>query len=163
MPVRQCQINTNPGFKWSQEGKCYEYDPKDAGSKEEAKKRAIAQGVAIGDLEALGAQIQVVKGTYKFAVEKIGFDFDGTLSTRRGQDLWRQLGGDYVITARSLFRLNEVWAITDKLNIPRDRVIAAGSNQMKIQKVKDLHITVFFDNNTDVIKMLPGVGKVFNP
>lgn len=163
MPVRQCQINRNPGFKWGQEGKCYEYDPTDAGSKEEAKKSAISQGVAIGDLEALGAQIQVVKGTYKFAVEKIGMDFDGTLSTRRGQDLWRQLGGDYVITARSLFRLNEVWAITDKLDIPRDRVIAAGSNQMKIQKVKDLGITVFYDNNTDVIKMLPGVGKVFNP
>jgi hypothetical protein len=90
-------------------------------------------------------------------------DFDGTLSTKRGQQLWRQLGGDYVITARSLFRLNEVWVVTDKLNIPRENIIAAGSNQRKIQKVKDLGITTFYDDNSDVIKLLPGIGKLFNP
>lgn len=163
MPIRQCQINNEPGFKWGQSGKCYAYTPGDEESKNEAKKKAIGQGVAIGDLEALGAQIDVVRGTYKFAVEKIGMDFDGTLATKRGQQLWRQLGGDYVITARSLFRLNEVWVVTDKLNIPRENIIAAGSNQRKIQKVKDLGITTFYDDNSDVIKMLPGVGKLFNP
>lgn len=163
MPVRQCQINNKPGFKWGQQGKCYEYDPTDENSKNDAKKSAISQGVASGDLEALGAQIEVVKGTYKFAVEKIGMDFDGVLSTRAGQNLWRQLGGDYVITARSMFRMNEVWTITDRLGIPRDRVIDTGSNARKIVKVKDLGITKFFDNNSDVVKMLPGVGKLFNP
>lgn len=163
MPIRQCQINKNPGYKWGQQGKCYEYEPGNEESIKEAKKKAISQGVASGDLEALGAQIDVVRGNYKFAVEKIGMDFDGTLSTRRGQDLWRRLGGDYVITARSPFRMNEVWTITDRLGIPRDRVISAGSNSYKIQKVKDLGLTAFYDNNSDVIKMLPGVGKLFNP
>jgi hypothetical protein len=163
MPVRSCQINNQPGFKWGTEGKCYEYTPGDEESKNDAKKKAITQGVAIGDLEALGAQIQVVKGTYKFAVEKIGFDFDGVLSTRSGQQLWNRVGGDYVITARSMFRMNEVWVVTDRLGIPRDRVIDTGSNQRKIQKVKDLGITTFYDNNSDVIKFLPGIGKLFNP
>jgi len=163
MPIRQCQINNNPGFKWGQQGKCYDYTPGDEQSIAEAKKKAISQGVAIGDLEALGAQIDVVRGNYKFAVEKIGFDFDGCLSTRRGQQLWRQVGGDYVITARTMFRMDEVYALTDKLQIPRDRVIDTGSNSRKIQKVKDLGITTYYDNNSDVIKMLPGVGKLFNP
>jgi hypothetical protein len=56
-----------------------------------------------------------------------------------------------------------VWVVTDKLNIPRENIIAAGSNQRKIQKVKDLGITTFYDDNSDVIKLLPGIGKLFNP
>jgi len=65
---------------------------------------------AIG--EALAAQVGVIRGTYKFekmAAEVIGFDFDGTLNTRAGQQLWKNIGGDWVITARSLFNLDEVW------------------------------------------------------
>lgn len=161
MPVRVCQINNQPGFKWGTEGKCYEYTPGDEESKNDAKKKAISQGVAIGDLEALGAQIQVVKGTYKFAVEKIGMDFDGTLSTRSGQQLWNRVGGDYVITARSGNHMAEVYVVTDRLNISRDKVISTGSNTNKVQKVKDLGITTFYDDNETVIKMLPGIGKLF--
>ena len=38
MPIRQCQINNNPGYKWGQECKCYEYTPGDEESIKEAKK-----------------------------------------------------------------------------------------------------------------------------
>lgn len=166
MPIRQCQIDSEPGYKWGQQGKCYAYSPGDEESKAEAKKKAIAQGVAIGDLEALAAQIGVVRGTYAFekmAAEVIGFDFDGTLSTRAGQQLWKSLGGDWVITARSLFNLSEVYVVTDRLGIPRDRVIWTGSNNAKVNEVRRRGITAFYDDNSDVIKMLPGIGKLFRP
>ena len=166
MPLRNCIIGGNPGYAWGKQGKCYEYDPEDEESKINAKRKAIAQAVAIGDLEALAANINIVRGTYKFeemVAEVIGMDFDGTLSTRAGQNLWRQLGGDWVITARSPLRLNEVWQITDRLGIPRDRVIGAGSNTRKAWEVKSRGITTFYDDNSDVIRMLPGIGKLFRP
>jgi len=166
MPIRSCQIDNNPGYKWGQQGKCYAYDPSSEESKTEAKKKAIAQAVAIGDLEALAANINIVRGTYKFenmAAEVIGMDFDGTLSTRAGQQLWKRLGGDFVITARSLFNLDEVYSVTDRLGIPRDRVIWTGSNSAKVAEVKRRGITEFYDNNSDVVRQLPGIGKLFRP
>lgn len=162
MPLRQCQINNKPGYAWGRQGKCYEYDPTDDQSKIDAKKKAIAQGVAIGDMEALGAQIGVVRGTYKFAIEKISFDFDGTLSTRKGQELWKSVGGDYVITARSRGSLDEVYAVTDRLGIPRSKVFATGGNHNKVIKVKELGVTIHYDNNQDVVNNLPGIGKLFH-
>ena len=39
MPLKQCQINGTDGFKWGDEGKCY--------TGPDAKKKAIAQGIAI--------------------------------------------------------------------------------------------------------------------
>lgn len=108
-------------------------------------------------------KISILRGTYKFAGEKIGMDFDGCLSTERGQSLWKRVGGDYVVTDRQASHLFEVFRITDRLNIPRSKVIATNSNQNKVIKVRDLGITTFYDNNSDVIKMLPGIGKLFRP
>ena len=162
MPVKSCQIDNKPGYKWGDQGKCYEYNPNDDASKADAKKKAIGQGVAIGDLEAIGAQIQAMKGEYKFATEKISFDFDGTLSTRKGQALWIRVGGDYVITARNNSDALEVYKITDRLNIPRPNVIFSGSNSNKILDIMQRHITTHYDNNPDVIRKLPnGIGKLF--
>lgn len=49
MPVKECQENGKPGFKWGDEGKCYVYTPKDEKERNQAKKKAILQGIAIGD------------------------------------------------------------------------------------------------------------------
>jgi len=162
MPVHSCQINNNPGYKWGKEGKCYDYNPNDEESKNIAKKKAVAQGVAIGDLEAIGAQIQSMKGEYKFVAEKISFDFDGTLSTRKGQALFIRVGGEYVITARNNSDAVGVYKVTDKLNIPRTKVIFTGSNENKILTILQKHITTHYDNNADVIRKLPNnIGKLF--
>lgn len=163
MPVKQCQIDNKPGYKWGDQGKCYEYNPNDDASKADAKKKAISQGVAIGDLEAIGAQIQSIKsGIQKFAAEKISMDFDGTLSTKKGQALWIRVGGDYVITARSTNETAGVYKITDRMNIPRDKVIFVGSNGNKILEILRRHITTHYDNNADVVRKLPnGIGKLF--
>ncbi len=45
MPVKQCQLDGKAGFKWGDEGKCYT-----DGSVASQKKRAIVQGIAMGDI-----------------------------------------------------------------------------------------------------------------
>lgn len=51
MPVESCSENGKPGYKWGQAGKCYVYDPSSEASKKAAKKRALAQGIASGDID----------------------------------------------------------------------------------------------------------------
>jgi len=51
MPVKECQENNEPGYKWGDEGKCYIYSPNNEGSKKNARKKALTQGIAIGDIE----------------------------------------------------------------------------------------------------------------
>lgn len=51
MPIQKCSDNNKPGYRWGDSGKCYTYDPNSESSKNEAKKKAMAQGIAIGDIE----------------------------------------------------------------------------------------------------------------
>jgi hypothetical protein len=53
MPVKECQEEGKPGYKWGS-GKCYTYNPNNEGSKRNAKKSAILQGVAIGEYAEIG-------------------------------------------------------------------------------------------------------------
>lgn len=50
MPVNSCSENGQPGFKWGNSGKCYLYTANDDSSKKAAKRKALAQGLAIGDI-----------------------------------------------------------------------------------------------------------------
>lgn len=174
MPIRQCRIDNKPGYKWGQVGKCYDYNPNDEESKYQAKRSAISQGIAIGDFEAIAIQVALFKGTYNLSVLEVdlaggvGFDFDGVLSTLRGQTIARQTSAEvYIITARSASNLGgyygtaEVYKIADKLNIPHSNVFFEGSNQRKIARVKQLGLSTFYDNNIDVINALPSIGKLF--
>ncbi len=47
MPVKPCQTNGKPGYKWGDNGKCYPYTPGDRKSQTEARLRAETQGRAI--------------------------------------------------------------------------------------------------------------------
>ena len=168
MPIKSCQINNEPGYKWGDQGKCYAYTPGDEESKKAAKKQAITQGVAIGDLEALATNIAIITGKYDLSIDetlagvKTSFDFDGVLTTKRGRDLLMATNGDiYIITARSMGNMFQVYQVARDLGVPRSRVISTGSNQAKVDKVKELGIRVHWDNNADVIKNLPGVGRLF--
>ncbi len=174
MPIRQCRIDNKPGYKWGQEGKCYDYNPSDESSKYQAKKSAIQQGIAIGDFEAIAIRVALFKGTYDLSeidielAGGVGFDFDGVLSTLRGQSLARNTSAKvYIITARSgigssgYYGTAEVYKIADKLNIPHSNVFFEGSNQKKIARVKSLGLSTFYDNNPDVIHGLPSIGKLF--
>jgi hypothetical protein len=51
MPVKECELEGKPGYKWGDEGKCYTYSPDNEGQKRNSKKKAITQGIAIGDIK----------------------------------------------------------------------------------------------------------------
>ena len=151
MPIFTCQINGEDGWKYGDAGTCY--------PGKEGKKKAIAQGVAItggnGELERLERFKDFL------AVKKIGFDFDGTLSTSRGQNLFKSLTGTmYVITARN-HQSPDVFKITDRLGVPRSRVFFTGSNGNKVQKIKELGLDIFYDNNPSVHSLLPSIVRKF--
>jgi hypothetical protein len=107
------------------------------------------------------AVCQSIYTNEKMAVDKISFDFDGTLSTAAGQDLAKSFKEAqlYIISARN--NKAEMYKIAEEVGIPTFRIYAMGSNEMKVFKVKDLDIKTHYDNNPDVIKQLPSVGKLF--
>lgn len=100
----------------------------------------------------------------KMAVEKVSFDYDETLSTAKGMKLaaeWINKGTDvYIISARQ--DKDGMLTRAKTLGIPESRIYATGSNKSKVEKVKELGITIHYDNNEDVIKELGEVGRLFN-
>jgi hypothetical protein len=140
MPVRECQENDKPGYKWGEQGKCYTYNPDNEGQRRKAKQNAIIQGYAVGD----------------FAGLRVSFDYDDTLSTRRGKEMAQKEidKGNvlYVISARN--DKTGMLSTALSLGIPQSRVFATGSNKAKIEKIKELRISKHIDNNRDVINEL---------
>lgn len=47
MPIMSCEKDGKPGLKYGKEGACYTYSPGNEGSRNNAKKKAIAQAIAI--------------------------------------------------------------------------------------------------------------------
>ena len=94
---------------------------------------------------------------------KISIDYDFTLSTAKGQELAKKLIREgntlYIISARST--KSGMIDIANKVGIPISRVFATGSNSNKVKKVKELEIKVHYDDNSDVIKELGSIGKLF--
>ena len=94
---------------------------------------------------------------------KISFDFDKCLATAKGQELAKKLISEgntlYIISARNT--KSGMIDISNKVGIPISRVFATGSNSNKVKKVKELEIKVHYDDNSDVIKDLGSIGKLF--
>ena len=99
-----------------------------------------------------------------FAGQKVSYDYDDTLSTDRGKELAKASieNGDvvYIISARQ--DKDSMLGTSDELGIPHSRVYATGSNQAKIEKIKELGIDKHIDNNVDVINELGAIGSKFN-
>jgi hypothetical protein len=99
-----------------------------------------------------------------FAVQKVSFDYDDTLSTERGKTLAKKEieNGNtvYIISARN--DKEGMLAVAKELGIPEGRVYATGSNKAKVEKVKSLAIDKHYDNNADVIAELGSIGSKFN-
>lgn len=91
---------------------------------------------------------------------KISFDYDGTLSTKKGTKLAKDLVTNntlYIISARS-----SKTGMIDKareIGIPFNHIYATGSNDAKIDKIKELKIQIHYDNNNDVLNALGSIGK----
>ncbi len=92
------------------------------------------------------------------------FDWDGVMSTEAGKALWRRtMGRKYIITARPYANIKDIFEWARKMRVPTTDIFATGSNNAKIAKVKDLGISRHYDNNNQVVIMLPpGVGRLFN-
>ena len=97
----------------------------------------------------------------KLAAEKVSFDYDETLTTTKGTRLamnYIERGVDvYIISARQ--EKDGMLARAKRIGIPESRIYATGSNKAKIEKIKELGITIHYDNNTDVINELGEIGR----
>jgi len=100
---------------------------------------------------------------YLFSIKNISFDYDDTLSTKKGYELAQSLISQgatlYVISARG--SKEAIIERAKELGIPASRVYATGSNKEKIEKIKELGINKHYDNNPDVIKELGAIGVLF--
>jgi len=87
---------------------------------------------------------------------RISFDYDGTLTNPRIQQIARERiarGDDvYIVSARQ--NKLSMLTLTKKLGIPSDRVFATGSNIRKVYKIAALNIDTHYDNNKAVIDKL---------
>jgi hypothetical protein len=144
MPVKDCQDTGKPGFKWGDQGKCYTYTPKNEGSLRSAKKKALIQGLAIGELNAEGL--------------RVSFDYHETLTTDKGKSLLEKEFKDnnliYIISAAQ--DIEELLPFAEKYGIRKDRVFATGSNQKKVDKIKELKIVRHYDNAQQVKDIIDG-------
>lgn len=61
MPMKRCDVDGKPGFKWGDAGKCYTYTPGDAASIRAARKRCLQQAAAMGDMDAKRAMESMSK------------------------------------------------------------------------------------------------------
>lgn len=52
MPLKRCEDGGSPGYKWGDAGKCYTYTAGDDAGRRRARRSALAQAVAIGELKA---------------------------------------------------------------------------------------------------------------
>lgn len=100
----------------------------------------------------------------KMASEKVSFDYDETLTTEKGMRLaeeWISKGADvYIISARQ--EKDGMLARAKALGINESQVYATGSNKAKVEKIKELGITVHYDNNAEVVKELGKIGRQIN-
>jgi hypothetical protein len=54
MPLKRCQDDDKPGWKWGDAGKCYVYTAGDEASETAARKKALAQASAMGEFPGTG-------------------------------------------------------------------------------------------------------------
>lgn len=141
MPIQSCTINNKPGFKYGESGACYPYTSGNASSRARARNKARNQGIA-----------EIISG-YKFAIQKVSFDYDQTLSTDKGKELAKQriANGDevYIITARQESGDNEsLFNVARDLGIAKDHIHFTNGKD-KWEEVKRLKIDVHYDNNQE--------------
>lgn len=69
MPIQSCSSDGKPGFKWGEGGKCYTYTAGSDFSRKEARRKALAQGIAMGDIDITRGLAVDNSGEYMYVVE----------------------------------------------------------------------------------------------
>ena len=238
MPVKECQINGQKGYKWGDQGKCY--------VGRDAKQKAINQGIAIGEYQesytdypqaatenakialrwaeengwgSCGTPVgkaranqlakrepisrdtiarmaaferhrqnstkelgdgcgrlmwqawggdegiewaqrklqQIDKFYIQLDANKVSFDYDGVLSTEKGQELLKQAINDgkevYIISRRSSLFGSAVYEIAKKFSISADKVFLT-NGELKWKTIKKLNIGTHYDNDNNEIEKI---------
>jgi hypothetical protein len=99
MPVQSCQINNENGFKWGEQGKCY--------TGPGAKKKALEQGIAIGE--------------YEFAKTYNDYPKAASENAKRALDWIDEYGRD-VVKAGTLVGLARANQLSKREAITRDTI-----------------------------------------
>lgn len=88
---------------------------------------------------------------------KVSFDFDDTLSTKRGQDIAKRLISEgktvYIVTRRQETASEEVYKVADELGIPKSRVYFT-NGALKWETIKILGIDTHYDNNENEVNKI---------
>ena len=91
---------------------------------------------------------------------KISFDYDGTLTSSDGLRKFnteRKSGKEiFIISARE--KDGDLLEFAKNNGIKEENVFATGSIERKIQKIKELRISTHYDNDSQVIEKLDGIG-----
>lgn len=132
-------------------------------------KYRIGNGSCIYDTKGKAEKVyRAILAQGEFATKIVSFDFDGTLSTAKGQEKAKQLLAEnyrvLIITARQSKDSKEVYDVADKLGIRRsDIYFTNGANKWSV--VKRLGVAIHYDNNQEQIdlinKMTKTEGKLF--
>ena len=153
MPVRLGVDKEGCFARWGNKGKRYYYPCGNENKRNEAKQKAYEQGLATGEYN---------KEILKYANTKISYDYDGTLTNNIIKEQAKsdvEMGKIvYIISARD--NKESMLKIADEIGILHSRIFATGSNQNKINKIKELGINKHYDNNSDVINELGNIGKL---
>lgn len=120
----------------------------------------VGTGQCIYDTKEKATEVYVAiisKGEYAAQANKVSFDFDDTLSTKRGQTLAKRLitqGKDvYIITRRQESASAEVYKVADELGINHSKVHFT-NGKMKWETVKRLGIDIHYDNNQQELDLI---------
>lgn len=99
---------------------------------------------------------------------RIGFDFDGVISTPQGQAMASKeiKNGNqvFIITKRGLMGQSDVYAVSDRLGVPRENVVFT-QGKYKYNYLRNLYIDVFYDDTQEEIDKINRhsgvIGKLF--
>lgn len=90
-------------------------------------------------------------------MNKVSFDFDGTIELERYQNLAMKLKDEgktvYIVTRRQSSDSKAVYEVADKVGIPHSRVYFTNGH-WKWETIKRLGIGLHYDNNPDEIKLI---------
>ena len=141
-------------------------DPQAGESKSDYMGRCISNNMDEGQSQEQAVAVCISKWEAHSAMEfaKVSFDYDDTLSTNAGLALamrYRRNGDTLYIISAAPAISTEMMDRAFKLDIPRDRVFATGSNLAKVAKVRELKIAKHIDNNADVVRSLSGIAQKF--
>lgn len=142
MPVLIGKDKNGCYARFGEKGHRYYYTCGDAKERDEAKKLATIQGIAIGEYQL------------ELATTKVSYDYDGTLEQ---ENVYKQAQMDisnglmvYIVTARQRSDGDEVIKTARELGIPMYRVIFTGGHD-KWQYLQHLGIDMHYDNNQEQI------------